>query len=623
MPRYLKGAAALAVCLVALTASCRRNQPSLVDRNQPPDTQLWYAPPDSSEYEYLVHVYWRGVDRDGTTTRYLWSIQDTLALGESTWNPAGRLRDYQLGRITTRTDSVFSFVAYKDVGGVGVRKNRQAFLVAAIDDNGVIDPQPAGVEFVATIGQLPQIRFVNYINGAARPYTKRTPPADTVGMYHPFAISYHGLTINGSLGGYYYYPLSATIVLQGSNAWTDIGDTMRTFPNKDADAFPAGVFRFAAKCIDGANAESQIDAGQFRTGVSQVVVNFDPQTEIISVKNTSFRNNLRIVRTVNFTDGIPDTVPLGSWIWSRYRAFDDKRDVWTCSATLPDSCIDFQVRYLRTSARVPSAYEDSNWLPRSGRHDSDKGSATDSNSVDVGSVEYDFFAAGIDENGTRDGTAPSFHIIGNFDPTMDTWAVRDQQGSPLDVSTVDTLTWHFYKGVGWPYDAESDTVSSNGRYYKRFAWTVSATGHDDPRDPLGSAIRSWRYFVYTGYSASSGTGTSWSLGRAGPAWFAGTADNAMSDRMEVLIRYDDPEGDDVFAALPGYFNNTITMVLYGRDTRLGERDFSQYVFWNAVPQDSAAGPQPGTRNLINAFNYESLGRWTPARVVTFYLKFER
>jgi len=623
MPRYVKGAAALAVCLVALTASCRRNHPSLVDRNQPPDTQLWYAPPDSTEYEYLVHVYWRGVDRDGTTDRYIWSIQDTLALGASAWDPALRLRDYRLGRITTRTDSVFSFTAYKDVGGVGVRKNRQAFLVAAIDDNGVIDPFPAGVEFVATIGKLPEIRFVNYIEGAPRPYANRTPPADTVGMFHPFAISYHGLTANGSLGGYYFYALSATIVLPGSNAWTDTGDTLQDFPNTGADAFPAGTFKFAAKCIDDANAESQIDAGQFRVGVSQVVVNFDPDTRIFRVKNTYFKNNLPIVETVNFTDGIPDTVPMGSWVYYRYSASDDRRDVWRCSPTDPDSCMDFQVRYLRNSVRIPSAREDSNWLPRSGRHDSDAYSATDSNTVNVGSVEYDFFAAGIDENGTRDGTPPSFHIVGNFDPTMDTYGLNDQGGNPLDVSTVDTLTWHFYKGVGWPYDAESDTVTSNGRYFKRFAWTVSATGHDHPKDPDGSAIRSWRYFVYTDYNASSGTGTFWPLGRAGQSWFAGTADNAMSDRMELLIRYDDPEGDDLFAALPAYFNNTITMVLYGRDTKLGQGDFSQYVFWDAVPPGSPAGSGVSTKNLINAFNFESLGRWTPARIVTFYLKFER
>jgi hypothetical protein len=217
--------------------------------------------------------------------------------------------------------------------------------VAAIDDNGVIDP-PAGVEFVATIGQLPRIRFVNYIDGVARPYTNRTPPADTVGMYHPFSISYHGQTVNGTLGGYYYYALSATIILPGSNQWTDLGDTLRV-PNR-ARTLPAGT-SVCAKCIDDANAESQIGAGRFHVGVSQVVINFDPDTRIFRVKNSYTRNNVPIEEAVNFTDGIPDTVPMGSWVYYRYSAIDDNREA-KCSATVRDgSCMDFQVGNVRNS----------------------------------------------------------------------------------------------------------------------------------------------------------------------------------------------------------------------------------------------------------------------------------
>ncbi len=55
----------LVVCLSVVVFSCRRNQPSLVDANRPPDTELWYAPLDSTEYEWNVHLYWRGVDGDG------------------------------------------------------------------------------------------------------------------------------------------------------------------------------------------------------------------------------------------------------------------------------------------------------------------------------------------------------------------------------------------------------------------------------------------------------------------------------------------------------------------------------------------------------------------------------
>ncbi|HEX5132044.1 MAG TPA: hypothetical protein VFX92_06115 [Candidatus Krumholzibacteria bacterium] len=626
MRRYVQGLVVLSLCVAAFAVGCRRNQPSLIDRNQPPDTQLWFAPPDSTEYEYLVHMYWRGVDNDGTATRFIWTVRDTLATDAFRWSPAERLNDYREGRITSRTDSLFSFTAYKDVAGVGVRKSRQAFYVASIDDNGVIDPTPAAVEFVATIDRLPEMRFVTYIDGVAHPYSSdRTPPADTVGMFKPFQISYHGITRNGNIQAYEFFPLSSTIVLPGANIWSeDLTDTLRSFPNTGVDALPAGSFRFAARCLDEANAQSQVDAGQFRRGVCQVVVNFDPDTRITEVFNTYFRNNQEFTTPINFTDGVPDTVPFRSWVNYRYNAWDDNRDVRLCSPTDPDKCIDFQVKYVRDSNRVPGAREDSGWLPRNGRHDSDANSATDSNTVNIGSLEYEWYARGIDENGTPDGTPPLFKIVGNYDPILDSMAMRDHFNQPLNLATVDTLTWNFYKGIGWPYNAETDTFDTGtGKYTKKFGWSINATGHDDPRDPIGSAVQSWRYYVYTNYNAGTNTGTFWALGRAGNSWFPGPSVNFMTDTFQLTVRYNDPDGDDLFANQPGYFNNLVTIVMYGRDTRSISGDFEQNVYLNEVPSGAVAGSGPSKKNLINAFPTGELGRWTPRKVVQFYLKFER
>jgi hypothetical protein len=430
MRRYVQGIALLAALIAVMSASCRRQQPSLVDRNQPPDTQLWYAPPDSSDYEYTVHMYWRGVDRDGTTTRFIWAIEDTIAGQGAAWNPALRLRDYRLGRITSKTDSVFAFKAYRNVSGVGVRKNRQAFFVAAIDDNGVIDPQPASVEFVATIAKLPTMRFTNVINGVKKPYHFSTPPRDTVGMYTPFSISYHGVTVNGHVRGYNYFPLSTIIVIPGAGIWgSDVTDTLRNFPNTVADHLPAGSFRFAAKCVDDAGAESQVDASQFRNGVAEVVVNFDPNTWLTQAKRTTFYADSTVVRPINFTDNKPDTVPYKSWVTFYYYGHDDKRDTKLCSLADPDECLNFQVKVIRQSARLNNG-EDSGWLPRSGVHDSDENSTADSNSVNIASFEYDLEPATIDENGSRDGTPPALHIIGNYDPTLDTFALKDHFDVP-------------------------------------------------------------------------------------------------------------------------------------------------------------------------------------------------
>jgi hypothetical protein len=367
MRSYVQVVVVAAVCLAAIGVSCRRTQPSLVDRNQAPDTQLWYAPPDSTEYEYLVHMYWRGTDGDGTAQRFIWVIQDTVVTNDNAWNPAERISDYRLGRITSRTDSVFAFTAFKNVAGVGVRKNRQAFYIASIDDNGVIDPSPASVEFVASIPELPTVRFVVYPDGVTpHPYPTPPPtiPVDTVGMFRPFAISYHGITANGFVRGYQYFPLSATISIPGQSIWTeDISDTLRTFPNTGDELLPAGVFKFAAQCIDDANAESAVEAGTFEAGVAQVVVNFNPDTWITDVVNTYFRNSSAIIEDVNFADALPDTVPYLSWVYYQYNSLDDTRDAWVCSVTDPDKCIDFQIKYQVASAR--SNYtEDSGWLPR-------------------------------------------------------------------------------------------------------------------------------------------------------------------------------------------------------------------------------------------------------------------
>ncbi len=631
MRRNVQGLVVLVVCAAAVFASCRRNQPSLVDRNQPPDTQLWYSPPDSTEYQYLVHMYWRGIDHDGTATRFIVTIRDTLASDRSDfrWNPAARLRDFQEGKITTRTDSVIAFSAYRDVEGVGVRKNRQAFYVAAIDDNGVIDPFPAAVEFIATIGKLPEVRFITYVNGGSRVYRPtQSPPADTVGMFKPFQISYRGITQNGSIRGYQFFPLSATIVLPGANVWTNSSppDTLRSFPNTGVSALPAGVFRFAARCIDDANAESQVDSGRFLRGVCQVVVNFDPDTRINKVFNTYFRSGVETTTEVNFTDAVPDTVPFLSWVNFRFNAWDSRNDVKLCSVTDPDKCIDFQVKYVRDSERVRGGFEDSGWLPRGGRHDSDRRSAADSVTVNAGSLEYEWYVRSIDENGTADGTPPLFKIVGNYDPILQSANLVDHFFKPVDIERVpvDTLRWNFYKGIGWPYRAREDTFNTETlKYTKRFGWTLIARGRDHPKDPPGSAIEAWRFFVYTDYNPATNTGTFWPLGRAGNSWFPGFAANIMNDRLEVTIRYDHPQGDDVFAALPGYMNKEVTIVLTGRDTESIGTDFRQYVYWNEVPADSAAGNGVSTRNLINSFPAGELGRWTPRKVIRFYLKFER
>src|SRR5258706_63816 len=91
---------------------------------------------------------------------FLWVCPGPRHLAGRPWRP---LDVYRRRGFTEKPVSVLPCKRSRSVPAVAVRKNRQAFFVAASDDNGIIDPQPAAVESVATIAQLPQMRFTNHI----------------------------------------------------------------------------------------------------------------------------------------------------------------------------------------------------------------------------------------------------------------------------------------------------------------------------------------------------------------------------------------------------------------------------------------------------------------------------
>lgn len=631
-----QGVFLFSLSLLVVISACRRNAPNLVDTNAAPETELWFAPPTQTEYEYLVHMFWRGVDGDGTVEQFIWTITDTLDTeGETRWNPARRLRDLRSGKFITRTDTVLAFTAFKDVGGIGIRKNRQAFHIASIDDNGVIDPSPAAVEFVATIEKLPNIKFTvwrpdpgspdpNNPNFVPYPYRPLDVPQDTVGMFRPFQVSYHGSTNNGLVRAYRWRPLSTSLVLPGADIWTDdLSDTMRVFTNTKPDTLPASVFRLAAQCRDDAGAESPVAAGSFSEGVAQVVVNFDPDTRIHNVENTFNLNGVPTQRTINFRDSQPDTVSYLSWIRIDYSGWDDQRDIRRCPppSVNPDRCIEFQFRYKRISSRVRGSIEDSGWLPNvEPFQNTDPNSATDSNSVNIGSLEYEFFVRSIDENGTPDGSEnqlvggvevpqSKIDIVGNFDPTLDNVAILDNGGNPINIDGpgIDTLTWN--------WDDEPATlvqVPGGGfKWGRTFRWTIQAAGHDHPWDPLDSGVKSWRYFIYYDYGLP--TQKFYPFARAGETWVDGASLNILNDQFVLQITYPltDTNGDTVFENLPVYMDKVLTVFLRGRDTSTTEDEFEQVVFLNGEPE------------TVNQFPAASFGRWTEERQFAFYFRLVR
>lgn len=603
---------AIFVVLASLTVavfSCRRNQPSLVDANRAPETELWYTPPDSSEYDYLVHLYWRGVDADGIVVRYIWTITDTLIDPALDWDPSTRIRDFRRGHVTSRTDSVFSFTAFRNVAGVGLKKNRQAFHISAIDDNGVIDPTPARIEFVATVQQLPILRFLSLLQG--QPPKLYNPNAiDTVGMYRPFSVSYRGKTTNGVITGYRFFPLTSGVFLEGANEWTeDLSDTLRVFPNVGPDALPSGELRLAAQCRDQAGAESEVDAARFTKGVYRMVVNFEPDTEIFQIINTYFKNNTAFIDTVDFSDPAnPDTIPYNSWIKLSYRGWDNPADSSVCQE--PDNkCIAFQLQYKRRAeadggpanggATIESTVR---WLPDQ-PEDSDPFGTTDTTSMSIGTESYEIRVRSVDEYGKPDGTPAVASVIGNHSPSLDSFSLENYDGTVI--ADGDTMYWDWMRPAnftGLPIDTLDFSNPTDPFVVREFYFKMKATGHDHPTETTG--VRSWRYIF-----RDVNTGALQKFARSG-VWTDGVQIDRFEDTFRAQFRYSllrDPGGHQALAQLPNYFNRLFNYTMVGRDTKSTD-EFEQFI-WLL-----------GEKVRQNQYNSSILGRWTEQGNSQFVLK---
>jgi hypothetical protein len=521
-------------------------------------------------------------------------------------------------------------------------------------------PWSAGTTVLVGVAAIhPEIRFATHINGAHKPYQHADVPLDTVGMFKPFEISYHGISITNIIEAYKFFPLTAGVTLPGQDVWTtDLSDTLRGFPNTGDDALPSGVFRLAAQCRDILGLESLVDMGDYEEGVAQVVVNYDPNTEIFNLLSNytvsdGTGGTVVIQEVINFHDGIPDTVSYDSWARIDYRGWDDPRDGTLCEPIDPNRCTGFQVAYWKESVHNPGAQEFSLWQPRSGIHDTDPLSATDSNTFHIGSLEYELYVRSVDEFERPDGTPASVSVIGNFDPTMDMVAVEDHLGNQINLAVIDTLTWNFWKGEGWPYVCQCDTldmgqavcdaqfISCQGRTYpdhrgtfdwvKSWSFHIKAAGHDHPKDPppsnndpLGSGIKSWRYMV------RNSQGQFINLGKSGPGFFEYKIDgqtqiNVLDDVITWRTTYPsiitgpaagypdgDPYGCTVFENLPSWLDDGLTVFLIGKDSYAQSQfEFEQGIFIN------------GVHSIINVFPDASLGRRTREHVFTFVVRLVR
>ncbi|UCG53470.1 MAG: hypothetical protein JSW58_07925 [Candidatus Latescibacterota bacterium] len=330
-----------------------------------------------------------------------------------------------------------------------------------------------------------------------------------------------------------------------------------------------------------------------------VMVGQGPETELIQVLNFYKVGQNEFTDEIDFLDDIPDTVPYGSWITIFYRGIDTTQASSQCSDPV-NKCLSYQKSYVRDSDRVPGSHAQTPWMPAD-PEDNNPFGANDSTSMNIGSVEYTIRARAVDFYGRVDPTPAEIPIIGNFDPTLDSFTIKNHSGE--SIGDGETLVWDWWE----PVDSGLVVIGSELKKTKTFYFVIEATGHDHPKEREGSGVYSWFYqFANVGIPGTQKFARS-------ENWVDGIMVNALSDTFEWVAVYpsDDMNGDEVFVNNPPEWNDkSYDFSVMGRDLPSNEV-FDQYVFVN------------GQRQPINSYSAAQLGRWTSPDGSRFHIVLRR
>jgi len=188
-------AAALAVLVLT---GCRAFQPEAVIVNKAPETFIIGAPVEHGGGYYRFHVFWYGSDVDGRVERFVWALTDTTVQDDDTtddeedvrFNPALDASTLDIGRWTTRTDSIFNFTIDQ-----GVQPSYDMTLhMVAVDDFGDFDRTPARLHFFSNTLGNPVITFFQVIDDSLIAVPQGQ--ADTVGFAVPYQVHWEGISPN-------------------------------------------------------------------------------------------------------------------------------------------------------------------------------------------------------------------------------------------------------------------------------------------------------------------------------------------------------------------------------------------------------------------------------------------
>jgi hypothetical protein len=327
-----------------------------------------------------------------------------------------------------------------------------------------------------------------------------------------------------------------------------------------------------------------------------------PKTKIHQVVSTYYVDGQRFDEVIDTGDLVPDTVPLGSWLWLAYNGTPGASESFCLDPY--NQCITYQKSIEWQSSRLPGLVSTTAWLPEDGE-DNDPFGTADSTSLSMGTVDYKVRLRAVDEFGVPDPTPAEVPIVANFQPTLDEFGIEHYDGTL--VGDGGSVVWDWWNPANY-HGSRLDTLdfSNVDTLYvvKEFYFVIRGDGHDHPKEASTGGVKSWLYQIRE-------TEYPWDLVPFAQSgfWTDAATVNTVSDTVRLVVSYPhayfDPEAEqEAFANLPDWFGRSYDLAIQGRDTKSTD-EFSQWIYVER------------RKTLVNRYNIAPVGRLTGEGRMTF------